>query len=121
MLSILFSAIFGLAIGYFALQNAAPVTIQMGEWVFQDVPLYLVAVGSLILGVLISSIFFFARLVSANMTIHGRRHHPMTESRETVAALERRIHDLELENARLTATHDNHMRDAEYRSGAMSS
>jgi len=63
MLSILFSAIFGLAIGYFALQNAAPVTIQMGEWVFQDVPLYLVAVGSLILGVLISSIFFFARLV----------------------------------------------------------
>jgi uncharacterized integral membrane protein len=121
MLSILLSAIFGLAIGYFALQNAAPVTIQMGEWVFPDVPLYLVAVGSLILGILISAIFFFARVVSANMTIHGRRHHPMTESRETVAALERRIHDLELENARLTATHDNHMRDAEYRSGAMSS
>jgi hypothetical protein len=43
VLSILLSAIFGLAIGYFALQNAAPVTIQMGEWVFQDVPLYLVA------------------------------------------------------------------------------
>ena len=39
MLSILLSAIFGLAIGYFALQNAAPVTIQMGEWVFQEVPL----------------------------------------------------------------------------------
>jgi uncharacterized integral membrane protein len=120
MLSILLSAIFGLAIGYFALQNAAPVTIQMGEWIFQDVPLYLVAVGSLILGILISSIFFFARVVSANMTIHGRRHHPMTENRET-AALERRIHDLELENARLTATHDNHMRDAEYRSVAISS
>ncbi|HEV8726173.1 MAG TPA: hypothetical protein VGW77_36635 [Candidatus Binatia bacterium] len=121
MLSILFSAIFGLAIGYFAIQNATPVTIQIGELVLQDVPIYLVAVGSLILGILISAIFFFARVVSANMTIHGRRHYPMTESRETVVALERRIHDLELENTRLAATHDNHMRDAEYRSGAMSS
>ncbi|HEY3152114.1 MAG TPA: LapA family protein [Candidatus Binatia bacterium] len=121
MLSILLSAIFGLAIGYFALQNAAPVTIQMGEWVFQDVPLYLVAVGSLILGILITSIFYFARTVSANMTLHGRHHHEPINNQETVAALERRIHDLELENARLTATHDNHIRDAEYRSGAMSS
>ena len=55
------------------------------------------------------------------MTVHGRHHHEPINNRETVAALERRIHDLELENARLTATHDNHMRDAEYRSGAMSS
>jgi uncharacterized integral membrane protein len=114
MLSILFAAIFGLAIGYFAIQNAAPVTIQLGELVFQEVPLYLVAVGSLVFGILIASILYLARTVSANMTIHGRHHQPVTDNK-TVVALERRIHDLEIENARLKASHDNHVRDSEYR------
>lgn len=118
MLSIIFSAIFGLAVGYFALQNATPVSIQVGELVFPDVPLYLVAVGSLIVGIVIASIFYLARTVSANMTVHGRHHHATTDNRETVAALERRIHDLEIENTRLKATHDSHVRDGEYRSGA---
>jgi uncharacterized integral membrane protein len=111
MLSILFSAILGLAIGYFALQNATPVTIQLGELVFSDVPLYLIAVGSLILGIFIASIFYLARTVSG---VHGRHLHPTTDHK-TVMALERRIHDLEIENTRLKATHDNHVRDTEYR------
>jgi uncharacterized integral membrane protein len=116
MLSVLFAAIFGLAIGYFAIQNATPVTIQMGELIFQEVPLYLVAVGSLILGILIASILYLARTVSANMTIHGR-HQPTTDNK-TVVALERRIHDLEIENTRLQASHDSHVRDSEYRPAA---
>jgi uncharacterized integral membrane protein len=111
MLSILFSAILGLAIGYFALQNATPVTIQLGELAFSDVPLYLIAVGSLILGIFIASIFYLARTVSS---VHGRHHHPTTDDK-TVMALERRIHDLEIENTRLKAVHDNHVRDTEYR------
>jgi uncharacterized integral membrane protein len=119
MLAILFSAIFGLAIGYFAIQNATPVTIQLGELVLQGVPVYLIAVGSLILGIFIASIFYLARTVSANMTIHGR-HQPTTDNK-TVVALERRIHDLEIENTRLKASHDNHVRDAEYRPGALPS
>jgi uncharacterized integral membrane protein len=81
MLSIIFSAIFGLVIGYFALQNATPVSIQVGEFIFPDVPLYLVAVGSLILGIVIASIFYLARTVSANMTVHGRHHQPTTDNR----------------------------------------
>ena len=113
MLSILLSAIFGLAIAYFALQNATPVSVQIGELVFPEVPLYLIAVGSLILGIFIASIFYFARTVSA-ITLHGRHHHPAADNK-TVIALERRIHDLEIENARIKATHDNHLRDTEYR------
>jgi uncharacterized integral membrane protein len=117
MLSILFSAILGLAIGYFALQNATPVNIQLGEMVFSEVPVYLIAVGSLILGILVASIFYLARTVSANMTIHGRHNQPTTDNK-TVVALERRIHDLEIENTRLKASHDSHVRDSEYRPAA---
>ena len=111
MLSILFSALLGLAIGYFALQNATPVSIQLGELVFSDVPVYLIAVGSLILGIFIASIFYVARTASS---VYGRYHHPTTDHK-TVMALERRIHDLEIENTRLKAVHDNHVRDTEYR------
>ena len=111
MLSILFSALLGLAIGYFALQNATPVSIQLGELVFSDVPVYLIAVGSLILGIFIASIFYVARTASS---VYGRHHHPTTDHK-TVMALERRIHDLEIENTRLKAVHDNHVRDTEYR------
>jgi hypothetical protein len=53
------------------------------------------------------------------MTIYGR-HQPTTDNK-TVVALERRIHDLEIENTRLKASHDNHVRDAEYRPGALPS
>jgi uncharacterized integral membrane protein len=119
MLSILFSAILGLAIGYFALQNATPVTIQVGELVFQEVPLYLVAVGSLIVGILVASMLYLARTVSANMHVHGRPQPATTD--KTVAALERRIHDLEIENTRLKASHDSHVRDTEYRAPALTS
>jgi uncharacterized integral membrane protein len=111
MLSILFSALLGLAIGYFALQNATPVNIQLGELVLSDVPLYLIAVGSLILGIFIASIFYLARTVSS---VHARHNHPTTDHK-TVMALERRIHDLEIENTRLKASHDTHVRDTEYR------
>ena len=116
MLSILFAAILGLGIGYFALQNGTPVNIQLGELVFPEVPVYLIAVGSLILGILITSIFYLVRTVSA-MTIHGRHYQPTTDNK-TVVALERRIHDLEIENTRLKASHDSHVRDSEYRPAA---
>lgn len=101
MLSILFAAIFGLAIGYFAIQNAMPVSIQMGEFVLQEIPLYFVAVGSLILGVLLASIFYLARSVSSHSVYGKHAHHPTIDNRETVVGLEQRVHDLEAENARL--------------------
>jgi uncharacterized integral membrane protein len=116
MLSIIFALIFGLGIGYFAIHNATPVTIQLGEFVWQDIPLYFVAVGSLILGVLLASIFYLVRSVST-LSVYGKHpHHRTIDDREAVA-LERRVHDLEAENARLrshngrdAAAHDAAMR-----------
>lgn len=100
MLSILLSVIFGLAIGYFATQNTAPVNIQFGDFVFQNVPLYLVTVGSLIVGLLIVWIFYIARTVSTTLTIAGKDRE-VKRSNRTVAELEQKIRDLEAENMRL--------------------
>lgn len=100
MLSIFISVVVGLGVGYFATQNTAPVTIQIGEFVLESVPLYLVVVGSLILGLLTAWIFYVARTVSSTLTIYGKDHQ-MKRSRQTVADLEQKIHELEAANARL--------------------
>ena len=116
MLSILFSVIFGLAIGYFATQNTSPVTIQLGELSVQNVPLYFVAIGSLILGFVIAWIFYLARTVSSTFTIYGKDR--LVKRMETDPDLERRIRQLESENARLRG---NAVSGAEYPASLASS
>jgi len=100
MLSILLSVILGLAIGYFATQNTAPASVQFGEFVIENVPLYMVTVGSLMLGLLIAWIFYIARTVSTTLTIAGKDHE-VKRSKRTVSDLEQRVHELEAANARL--------------------
>lgn len=102
MLVILLSVVFGLAIGYFSTQNTAPVTVQFGDFVLRDVPLYFVTIGSLLLGLLIAWIFYFARTVSTSVTIF-EKDYAMKKSRRTVAEMDQRLHELEIENSRLKA------------------
>jgi len=117
MLSVLFSVIFGLAIGYFATQNTSPVTIQLGELRIENVPLYFATIGSLILGLFIAGIFYFARTVSSTFTTYGKDHLKRTET-ATDFDLERRIRQLESENTRLRG---NIVSGAEYPAGLASS
>jgi len=58
MLVLLVGIIFGLAIGYFATQNTTLVTIQVAQYAFEEVPLYLVIVGSLFVGLFIAWILY---------------------------------------------------------------
>ena len=45
MLVLLVAVISGVAIAYFGMQNISPVTIRLNDYVWNDVPLYLVIVG----------------------------------------------------------------------------
>lgn len=100
MAAIFLSVIFGLGIGYFATQNTAPVAIQMGELILEDVPLYLVVLGSLLLGLFIAWTFYVARTLSTTLAIYGRDS-AIKKAKHVVADLEQRVRDLEAANARL--------------------
>jgi uncharacterized integral membrane protein len=102
MLVLLIAVAFGLAVGYFATQNTTPVTIRLGDYALEEVPLYVVMVGSLLAGLLIAWILYIARTVSSRLTIAGKDK-AVRRSRQTVAELEQRVRDLELENERLRA------------------
>ncbi|HEV8342060.1 MAG TPA: lipopolysaccharide assembly protein LapA domain-containing protein [Candidatus Binatia bacterium] len=100
MLVLLIAVIFGLAVSYFATQNTTPVTIRVAEYALEDVPLYLVAIGSLLVGLFIAWILYFAKSVSSTVTIYGKNH-AVKRAQQTAAGLEQRVHELETENERL--------------------
>jgi uncharacterized integral membrane protein len=100
MLVLLIAVISGLAIGYFATQNTTPVTIRFNDYLWEDIPLYLVMLGSLLVGLFMAWILYFARSVSSRLTIYGKDH-AVKKAQDTVVDLERRVQELEVENARL--------------------
>jgi len=102
MLALVIAVLFGLVISYFATQNTAPVTIRFAEYALQDIPLYLVVVGSLLIGLFIAWILYLAQFLSARWTIHGRDQ-LVRKTQRDVADLERKVHELEVENERLKA------------------
>ncbi len=104
MVVLIVGVIFGIAIGYFATQNTTPVTIQVGQYAFADIPLYLVMVGSLFVGVVVSAILYLVRTVSSRATIYGKDY-AARKARRIAADLEQRVHDLEAENVHLRDHH----------------
>ena len=100
MLVLLVAVISGVAIAYFGMQNISPVTIRLNEYVWDDVPLYLVIVGSLFVGLFMAWILYFARSVSSTLTIYGKDR-AMKKAKHTMADLEHRVHELEAEKAQL--------------------
>ncbi len=111
MLALLIAVVFGAAVGYFATQNTIPVTIRMAEYAIEDVPLYLVVIGSLLIGLFVAWILYVARSVSSSLAIRGKNTE-VRRARETIAGLEERVRDLEVENARLRTRYPE---EAEYR------
>jgi uncharacterized integral membrane protein len=102
MLALVIAVMFGLAIGYFATQNTIPVTIRLAEYALEEIPLYLVVVGSLLVGLFVAWILYIAQALSARLTIYGRDQ-VVRKTRRTVTDLEQRVHELEVENERLKA------------------
>jgi uncharacterized integral membrane protein len=103
MLALFVAVIAGAAIAYFGMQNISPVTIRLNEYFWDDVPLYLVIVGSLFIGLFMAWILSFVRSVSSTLTIFGKDR-AMKKAKHTVADLQQRVDELEAEKARLKIT-----------------
>jgi uncharacterized integral membrane protein len=104
MLVLIVGVIVGLMMAYFATQNTTPVTIRLAQYALEEIPLYLVVVGSLFVGLFISWILYLARAVSSRLTIYGKDHE-VRRARRTAADLETRVQELQAENAQLKTDH----------------
>ena len=103
MSSLISLALFGIVISYFAIQNTALVSLKVPGYIFIDIPLYLVILGSLLLGFLIAGIVSSIDSMFASFRIMGKNR-VINDSQKQLVNLQEKIHDLELENAELRGT-----------------
>lgn len=100
MLLLIFTLVVGLVIAFFASQNASTVNVILGGAFIPNVPLYLIVLGAMLFGILVSWVISLFNNFSSFLAIRGREN-KLRSSDETIAKLEARIKDLETENARL--------------------
>lgn len=116
MITLILTVIFGLGFAYFATQNTSLVTIKLSSYIF-TIPLYLLSLGSLLLGLLISGLIHLVDSIASWLTISGKESR-IKESEKTIEMLKERIYQLELENSKLesdTETVEEHVVETEKR------
>jgi uncharacterized integral membrane protein len=100
MIVLLATLALGLIFSYFALQNTQPVTVRLENFVFGNIPLYMVAIGSMLLGILLSLIISLTESITSAINMYGKDR-KIKKTEDSLQNLETRIHELEAENARL--------------------
>src|SRR5579885_3498213 len=101
-MSVLITAVvFGLVFALFSTQNTVGVPVNVGSYSLFQVPLYLLVLGSLLVGLIISWIISLFDAFGSFMTVRSRDA-KLHESDLKIRNLQRRISELQVENARLS-------------------
>jgi uncharacterized integral membrane protein len=100
---LLIVVLFGLGFAYLATQNTMGVNINLWQYTFTNIPLYIVALGSLLLGLFISWLVSLIDNLTNAISLRSREH-KIHQSERTVQSLESKLRDLEIENAHLKGT-----------------
>lgn len=103
MATVIITLIFGLILTFFAVQNTGPVTLRFLNYTTSGIPTYLVVVGALLVGLLLSWIISLVKDIGTGMTMRGKENKIKDYKKENTQLLKEN-HQLELENARLKAT-----------------
>ncbi|OGD86571.1 hypothetical protein A2870_02140, partial [Candidatus Curtissbacteria bacterium RIFCSPHIGHO2_01_FULL_41_11] len=103
MIGFVFGLLVALIFSYFALQNSEPVDLRFGQYIAPNIPVYIIAIISMVTGVILSLIFSLTESLSAAMTIFGKDR-KIKVAENNLATLENKMHNLEMENARLKET-----------------
>lgn len=100
MLILILFLIVGSLLAYISQRNLMPVIVNIGPYIFTDIPLFYVIVGSLLIGLILSYIIILAKDASNSWKLHGKEN-VIKKKKDEVAQLTKRVHQLELENEKL--------------------
>lgn len=100
MLTLILLVVFGILAALFASQNTTSASITFATYTLEAIPMYLIVLGSVLAGLLFSSIISMAQSISSSFTLHGKDV-KIRKSNNSLVELTKHIHQLELENARL--------------------
>lgn len=100
MLTLILFLVFGAGMAYLAQGNLIPVTLHFGTYVFSEVPLFYIIIGSLLVGLGLAYFTFVINSFFTSYTMH-RKDNKISEGKSDIVDLTKRIHQLEIENAKL--------------------
>lgn len=100
MVLLILLVLFGVLAAGFATQNTMGADIMFGGYQLTAIPMYLVVLGSMLLGILLA---WFISLVTATGHLFTvfRKDRAIADATKTVDDLQKRVADLEDENAKL--------------------
>lgn len=100
MLNIIILLMAGSVFAYISKDNLAPVTLNLANYSFANIPLFYVIVGSLLVGLVLSYIVQILGSIANSFVLRGNRQE-IKSSQNEILELTKRIHQLELENEKL--------------------
>lgn len=100
MLILILLLVVGSIFVFISKYNFVPVTINLGPYVFSDIPLFYVIIGSLVVGLVLSYVVYLVHAISNSFTLRGKDHE-IKKNKDEVLELTKRVHQLELENEKL--------------------
>jgi hypothetical protein len=100
MFALIVLIIFGLGMAYFATQNTGVVHILIGSYLITGIPIYVIAIGAILLGVFISWLISMIDSFSSSMILHGKDS-ALKEARKNIDKLQEENRELTIEIANL--------------------
>ncbi len=100
MLTLIFVLVIGSIMVYIAQNNLTPVTLRLGSYVFPNIPLFYIIIGSLLTGLVLAYATHLFNSIFTSLTMRGKDN-KIKEKKGEIVDLTKTVHQLELENERL--------------------
>lgn len=110
MLNLILFLIVGSIFVYISRFNFTPVSVNLGFYVFSNVPLFFVIIVSLLTGLVLSYLVSLVSSISNSFTLRGKNKE-IKKNKNEVLELTKRVHQLELENEKLRTSTDREPED----------
>ena len=90
---------------YLAQNNLMLVSLRLGPYIFSDIPLFYIIIGSLLTGLCMAYLIYLVNSVFTALVMHGKDK-TIKQTKDEINNLTKRIHQLELENEKLKNNSD---------------
>lgn len=102
MLILILFLIVGSILAYVSQYNFEPVSVNLGWYVFSQVPLFYVMVASLVTGLVLAYAMHLVHAFSNSMMLRAKENE-LKKNKGEIAELTKRVHQLEIQNDKLKA------------------
>ena len=101
MIGLMLTVIIGLGIAFLSRYNTSGIILTIGDYTYSNIPLYVITVGTYVLGILLAWIIEVPQEIATAFQIMGLGK-TISSGKNTIGQLQNKIKKLEIENIKLT-------------------